>query len=228
MAQTQRFWFEFRSGFWWSHSNTRYALISMFGVVDLLDSETLKSWDFSDRFSSRVALHSAKYKLTPFRSLFAKTFFPLYHHVLPFEQKSWKYVVSTWHNTRGFKEMKYLSTCDLHVILPLSSPPLCSSTARHTAAIMLHVWANCAAKGIISVHCRRPLNQSMMCDFAFLTLSHPPPLFSTHIQSGPRGEKPHVHVPSPSALRGAGPPRGPTHRLPCQHNACGPQGGYLF
>lgn len=34
---------------------------------------------------------------------------------------------------------------------------------RHTLVIMLHVQANCAAKRIISVHCRQPVNQSSLC-----------------------------------------------------------------
>lgn len=43
--------------------------------------------------------------------------------------------------------------------LSTEARPVC----RHTFGIMLHVQANCAAKGIISVHCRRPVNQSSLC-----------------------------------------------------------------
>lgn len=42
-------------------------------------------------------------------------------------------------------------------------PPLHHPVCRHSFGIMLHVQANCAAKGIISVHCRQPVNQSSLC-----------------------------------------------------------------
>ena len=67
-------------------------------------------------------------------------------------------------------------------------PPshLCTQTrpvCRHTFRIMLHIQANCAAKGIISVHCRKPVNQSSLC---FHHRAPPPTHTHTHTHPQPR------------------------------------------
>lgn len=67
-----------------------------------------------------------------------------------------------------------------HLIYSSASRPLpshlCTESCpvcRHTFGIMLHAQANCAAKGIISVHCRRSVNQSSLC-FCHRALPFPP------------------------------------------------------
>lgn len=81
------------------------------------------------------------------------------------------------------KEMPFSSDlCSFHLIYSSASKPtpphphLCTEShpvCRHTFGIMLHVQANCAAKGIISVHCRQPVNQSSFC-FHHRALPFPP------------------------------------------------------
>ena len=82
--------------------------------------------------------------------------------------------------------------------------PVC----RHPFGIMLHVQANCAAKRIISVHCRLPVNQSSLC------VHHNPPSPHTHpARLFPQRPltlclqgKGAIHNPAPLLMSG---PRGP-------------------
>lgn len=67
---------------------------------------------------------------------------------------------------------------------PSLPPHLCTPGLRHTFGIMLHVQANCAAKGIISVHCRRSVNQSSLC------LCHRAPTPHTTLPHTPQ----HTHI----------------------------------
>lgn len=85
-----------------------------------------------------------------------------------------------------------------------SHPPLHRKPApvcRHTFGIMLHVQANCAAKGIISVHCRRPVNQSSLCYRQRALPSHPT----------------HTRIPSSSSIHAVS--------FPCAHLQCASRAG---
>lgn len=120
----------------------------------------------------------------------------------------WREVVSglvvTEHNVLQTTIRKSPPSSDLHFFhliyssaskpttLPCSlpsHPPLHRKPApvcRHTFGIMLHVQANCAAKGIISVHCRRPVNQSSLCYRQRALPSHPTHTRIPHLLLHPR------------------------------------------
>lgn len=53
---------------------------------------------------------------------------------------------------------------------------------------MLHIQTNCAAKGIISVHCRRPVKQSSLCFYSLPPLSIHAKSSSASIYSQPPGQ----------------------------------------
>lgn len=76
--------------------------------------------------------------------------------------------------------------------LPSTSPqkPVQSASLHW---FMVHVQANCAAKRIISVHCRRPVNQSSLCYRHRAAPPHPTRIPSTPsppqpTYSGPPGQ----------------------------------------
>lgn len=94
----------------------------------------------------------------------------------------WREVVSYTHCASHNKQKTQVLMClmfyiyFIHLSASITLPPSHrgSPICRHSFGIMLHVQANCAAKGIISVHCRRPVNQSCLCGcHNALLSSHP-------------------------------------------------------